>query len=75
MHGRCTRWVDDRDRWPYGMRPSSSQRHTSYYRPERAVVRNALRHAAQEYRGTGDVDTIVPTRQHRHSLWRAGWWD
>lgn len=41
--------------------------------PERRRVRDQLIAARQEYRGTGEVDTVVEAAQHRHrGAW--DWW-
>jgi len=34
--------------------------------PSRRAVRDDCREAAKEYRGTGEIDVVPPTTQHRH---------
>lgn len=79
VHGRCTRWIEDRDRWPYTGPIGKTNRRTYYHAPERAAVRNSLRRALNEARYGGDpyenVDEVVPTGQHRHAMYGGGWWD
>lgn len=75
VHGRCTRWIEDRDRMPYTGPIGKANRRTYYWEPERAAVRSSLRRALAEARYGGDVDEIVPTAQHRHAMFRGGWWD
>lgn len=78
-HGKCSRWVDDRDRMPYTGPVGKVNRRIYYRTPERAAVRASLRRALREARYGGDynetVDEIVPTAQHRHAIYGGGWWD
>lgn len=78
--GRCSRWVEDRDRWGYFSPPSRAEIHSGFYGPERAAVRDSLREAIKDYRANGteedwEPDVDVPVRQTRASTWAGGWWD
>lgn len=75
VSGRCSRWIEDRDRMPYTGPIGKTNRRTYYSAPERAAVRGSLRRALTEYNATGDVDEVTPTSQHRHAMWGGGWWD
>lgn len=85
--GRCTRLrgAADRHRW-YVYAPTTHERlHLHYFGPERAAVRDSLRDAVKDYRGSGHLvpkedggwepEREAPTRQTRHATWAGGWWD
>ncbi len=75
--GRCT-WQAEwpfRDRYRYTRPPTREERRAGWHGPQRAAVRDECHAAVAEYRGSGRVDTIPTTRQHRHSPLRRGWWD
>lgn len=67
--GHCV-WApagDGRDRPPSCPRDWIRVFHTG---PERRRVRDQLTRARAEYRGTGEVDVVASTEQHRH---QANW--
>lgn len=66
--------------WPWRLRyrytwgPTREDRRLAWWGPDRRRIRDECRKAAQEYRGTGDVEIVVSTRHHTHSP-AKGWWD
>lgn len=66
--------------WPWRLRyrytwgPTREDRHLGWWGPDRRLVRDECRKAAQEFRGTGVVEIAVSTRHHTHSP-AKGWWD
>lgn len=71
---RCV-WVPCHDYY-YGYQPGGVPTwyvRLEYTGPARRRVRDELTRARQEYRATGEIDTIVSTTQHRHMA-RWTWW-
>lgn len=68
-------WVPDGWPWRRYWTPSREDRRKAYYGPERAHVRAVLRAAARGFNANGETDIEPGPRQHRHGVWRGGWWD
>jgi len=72
-------WVDNWDdrneyRYRYTRPPTKEERHTDWWGPDRAKVRDQMTKAKQEYNGSREVEIVERVNQHRHAP-VSGWWD
>jgi hypothetical protein len=62
-------------RYRYTRPPTKRERHSEWYGPVRAQLRDRLTEARKQYQGSGDVEMIEePIGHHRHASLN-GWWN
>ena len=70
-------WYEERRQYRYCSTwgPRKTDRHVYWWGPDRALVRDQLTTAKQQYNGSRDVENVERVDLHHHAPIRGGWWD